>query len=117
MKLEHRKQKIAPVPVFMLRLVKYGLLSLILLIVSLVIGTLGYHFLGNFEWLDSFLESCMILSGMGPIGPLKSEEVKYFSSLYALYSGIAFLSVSALFLAPIIHRLLHILHFEGEDDK
>lgn len=58
----------------------------------------------------------MILTGMGPIAEMKSDQAKLFSSFYALYSGIAFLSITAIFFAPIIHRLLHILHVERDDD-
>ena len=57
----------------------------------------------------------MILTGMGPVADMKSDGAKVFSSLYALYSGVAFLSTIAVFFAPIIHRFLHILHFVPEE--
>jgi hypothetical protein len=56
----------------------------------------------------------MILTGMGPVVEMTSSSAKLFSSIYALYSGIAFLSITAVFFAPIIHRLLHILHVETD---
>ena len=59
--------------------------------------------------------ACMILTGMGPVSEMTSPSAKLFSSLYALYSGVAFLSITAVFFAPIIHRLLHILHVEQDD--
>lgn len=52
---------------------------------------------------------------MGPVAEMVSDSAKVFSSLYALYSGIAFLSVTAVFFAPIIHRILHVLHVEQEE--
>jgi hypothetical protein len=57
----------------------------------------------------------MILTGMGPVAEMKSATAKIFSSIYALYSGVAFLSITAVFFAPIIHRILHILHVEEID--
>ena len=60
--------------------------------------------------------SCMILTGMGPVEEMKSTGAKIFSSLFALYSGVAFLSITAVFFAPIVHRLLHILQVEKNDD-
>lgn len=69
------------------------------------------------SWLDSFHMACMILTGMGPTIEIKSTVGKLFSSFYALYSGIAFLSITAVFFAPIIHRILHILHVEDNDKK
>ncbi|HNJ57910.1 MAG TPA: hypothetical protein PLH33_02660 [Chitinophagaceae bacterium] len=79
---------------------------------SVLIGTLGYHHFGKIGWLDSFHMACMILTGMGPVIEMQSVSAKIFSSLYALYSGIAFLSLTAVFFTPIIHRLLHILHID-----
>jgi hypothetical protein len=58
----------------------------------------------------------MILTGMGPVEEMKSTGAKIFSSLFALYSGVAFLSITAVFFAPIVHRLLHILQVEKNDD-
>jgi len=114
MKLEHRMQKVASPRQFFLRLGTYGLFSLFLITFSIGIGVSGYHFLGQLNWLDSFHMSCMILTGMGPVAEMTTKSAKIFSSLYALYSGVAFLSIAAVFFAPIIHRLLHILHVEKD---
>jgi hypothetical protein len=48
---------------------------------------------------------------------MDSDAAKWFSSFYALYSGVAFLSITAVFFSPIIHRLLHILQVETEDES
>lgn len=115
MKLERRTQKLAPLPHFYLRVFRYGLFSLLLILISAGLGTVGYHYFCQLNWLDSFYMSCMILTGMGPTSEITSAEGKLFSSFYALYSGVAFLSITAVFFAPIIHRLLHILHIENND--
>jgi hypothetical protein len=117
MKLENRKQKVATLPQFLLRLGRYGLFALVLISFSVIIGTVGYHHFGQFSWIDSFYMACMILTGMGPVKEMPSSDAKIFSSLYALYSGIAFLSITAVFFAPIIHRLLHILHIDQEENE
>jgi hypothetical protein len=116
MKLEHRKQKVASFPQFLIRLGRYALVSAILIIFSVCIGTLGYHHFGQLKWLDSFHMSCMILTGMGPVAEMRTDSAKIFSSVFALYSGVAFLSITAVFFAPIVHRLLHILHVERDED-
>ena len=113
--MEHKKQKIAARKTFIKRLIRYGFFAFLLVAVSVAIGTFGYHFIGGTNWVDSFHMACMILTGMGPVEPMKSDAAKLFSSVYALYSGVAFLSITAVFFAPIIHRLLHILHVEDED--
>lgn len=117
LKLENRKEKVVPLKPFLIRLSRYGLFSLLLIIFSVGIGMLGYHHFGNLNWINSFHMSCMILTGMGPVAEMSTNPAKLFSSFYALYSGIAFLSITAVFFAPIIHRLLHILQVErnGED--
>ena len=117
LKLENRKEKVVPLKPFLIRLGRYGLFSLLLIIFSVGMGMLGYHHFGNLNWINSFHMSCMILTGMGPVAEMSTNPAKLFSSFYALYSGIAFLSITAVFFAPIIHRLLHILQVErnGED--
>ena len=117
MKLENRKQKVTPLPHFLFRLGRYGLFALGLIVFSVLLGTLGYHHFGQISWLDSFHMACMILTGMGPVVEMTSPSAKIFSSFYALYSGVAFLSITAVFFAPIIHRLLHILHVEQDDSE
>lgn len=116
MKLENRRQKVTSFPQFLFRLGRYGLFAFALIIFSVLLGTLGYHYFGQIPWLDSFHMACMILTGMGPVMEMNSDSEKIFSSLYALYSGVAFLSITTVFFAPVIHRLLHILHVE-QDEK
>lgn len=114
--LEHRRQKLLPWPKFILRLSTYLAFSLGVIAISLILGILGYHFVGKLNLLDSFYMSCMILTGMGPITDMPSAGAKIFSSFYALYSGIVFLSITAVFFTPIIHRILHILHMENDNE-
>jgi hypothetical protein len=117
MKLENRKEKVTPMHQFFFRLGRYALFAFGLIVISVLFGTLGYHHFGEISWLDSFHMTCMILTGMGPVIEMKSDSAKIFSSLYALYSGVAFLSITAVFFAPIVHRLLHILHVEHDQEE
>lgn len=112
MTLEHRTQKVVSFPRFLLRMGRYGLFALILISFSVLFGAWGYNYFAHLPWLDSFYMACMILTGMGPVVELSAPQAIIFSSIYALYSGIAFLSITAVFFAPIVHRLLHILHVD-----
>ena len=116
MRFEHRKQNVLPFRYFILRLLRYALFAFALILFSVGMGVLGYHHFGKLNWLDSFHMACMILTGMGPVETMVTNDAKIFSSLYALYSGIAFLSITAVFFAPVMHRLLHILQVEPEKD-
>ena len=80
---------------------------------SLAVGMCGYHFLERLPWIDALLNASMILGGMGPVDPLKTSAGKLFASFYALYSGLAIISVAGLLLAPVVHRLLHKFHVDN----
>jgi hypothetical protein len=115
MKLENKNQRPASFRRFIIRILRYNIFAFSLVVFSIGIGTLGYHYFSDLKWVDSVHMSSLILTGMGPVVEIKTIYAKLFSSFYALYSGIAFLSITAVFFAPIIHRLLHILHVEDED--
>lgn len=91
--------------------------SLLILTLSLGIGTGGYHFLGKLSWIDSFLNASMILTGMGPVDHLDTRPGKLFSACYALFSGVSFLTFVAVLFTPIYHRFLHRFHLSIEDDE
>lgn len=92
-----------------------GAIGGLLILVSLIVGMLGYHVFENLSWLDSLLNASMILSGMGPVNPVQTDAGKLFASFYALYSGIVPLAAAGVLAAPIFHRFLH--HFHLEDEK
>ena len=78
---------------------------------------LGYHLAEGMDWVDSFVNAAMILSGMGPIGELKSTGGKVFAGCYALYSGLVLVLASGVVLAPVVHRMLHRFHVEDGGDR
>ena len=111
---EHHKQPLASKKVFVQRLTRNGWIGLLLLIFSLGIGMLGYHFLENLSWIDSLLNASMILGGMGPVTPLQTNAGKIFASFYAIYSGVILLASVGILIAPIFHRFLHRFHLADE---
>jgi len=88
-----------------------------LLALGLGIGMLGYHFFEELDWLDAFVNAAMILSGMGPLAPLQTSTGKLFAGCYALFSGLLFLTVAGIILAPLAHRLMHKFHLEAVEGK
>ena len=80
----------------------------------MLVGILGYHYLGNLGWVDSILNAAMILTGMGPVDPMKHTVGKLFASFYALFSGIVFLSSIAVLVSPLVHQFMFKLHVEEE---
>ena len=90
-------------------------LALAIMAVALGIGVAGYHFMAGLPWIDALLNASMILTGMGPVDVLRSNAAKVFASLYALFSGVVFISLMGLLLSPIAHRVLHKFHLSDED--
>ncbi len=95
---------------FYRRVAKRALLVFCILLVCLAAGMVGYHHFEAMGWTDSFVNAAMILSGMGPIGELKTHDGKIFAGCYALFSGVVFLTSVGLLLAPAFHRGLHKFH-------
>ena len=84
---------------------------------SLLAGMAGYHYIEGMEWIDAFANASMILSGMGPLGPLQTRGGKLFAGFYALYSGLALILATGIIFAPVVHRMLHRFHLETEERK
>jgi hypothetical protein len=107
---EHRFRPLASRWIFIRRLAwNVGLASVIIL-GSLGVGVLGYRRLEGLSWIDSLLNASMILGAMGPVDPVRTIAGKLFASFYALYSGLVFVVVTGIILAPAAHRMLHSFH-------
>ncbi len=109
---EHRYEPLLSRPLFFRRVLKHAMLAFALILIALSIGVLGYHSLQGLSWIDSLLNASMILGGMGQIDPIYNVSAKIFASFYSLFSGIAFLGISSVAIAPVAHRFLHNLHLE-----
>jgi hypothetical protein len=113
---EHHQQPLLPRQLFLRRVGRFAAAALLLVGISWVIGILGYRLLEGFSWIDSILNAAMILGGMGPVNPLKTDAGKLFASFYALFSGIVFLVSVGVLVVPILHRLLHQFHLQADQD-
>ena len=117
MKLEHKTERLIPIQRFLIRVFRFGFFAFLLIVISEIIAVVGYHQLCQLTWIDSFHMSSLILMGMEPVAEMKTDSAKIFSSFYALYSGVAFLTISAVFFTPLVHRLLHILQLEKNEES
>jgi hypothetical protein len=112
---EHKSQKLLPIHQFYRRVLKNIMVALVILSVSLVIGVAGFCLSAKSSVIDAFHNSCMLLSGMGPVLNITNVTGKVFSSFYALFSGVVFITNIGVILAPVMHRLFHRLHLEDND--
>jgi hypothetical protein len=109
---EHRKQPLASRVTFYQRVLKNIVFALLIMLICLLIGIAGYHYTADIPWIDAMHNASMILSGMGPVVEINTVAGKWFSSCYALFSGVVFIGNVGLILAPSIHRIFHRLHLE-----
>ena len=114
LRFEHRKQPLVSKQSFVKRLVFAAVLSTVLLAVWTVVGMIGYHALAGLGWVDAFLNSAMIVGGMGPVDVLNNQPAKVFAGFYAIFSGVIFLSVFGLLIGPVFHRFLHRFHLDTD---
>jgi len=111
-----RFKKLPPRKHFLTRLAKNFIVAMGLLLMSLLIGMWGYHHYMGLGFADSLINASMILSGMGPVDHADTDGAKIFASFYALYSGVAFISSMAFLFVPIVHRFLHKVHLDIENN-
>jgi hypothetical protein len=118
---ENKREQLASPKVYHTRILRHFLKAMFILLLCLSAGAAGYWLLiPKFDWYDSFLNASMILSGMGPIiePSIKlSEAAKVFASVYAIFSGIAFITTFGILIAPTAHRFFHKIHLESKDQE
>lgn len=110
---EKRHEPLAPARKFLIRLARSIFCGLILVATALYIGMLGYHFFEKMSWVNAFANAAMILSGMGPFGPLATNAGKIFAGFYALFCGLTFILIMGIIFGPLLHRFFHKFHLEG----
>ena len=86
----------------------------VLLVISLLMGMAGYEYFEGLPWRDAFLNSAMLMGGMGPVDAPQTDGGKLFAGLYALYAGLVLLVAVALLLTPLVHRMMHKFHWERD---
>ena len=111
---EHHTKPLLLRKVYYQRLVRHAVLGVIVIIVSLSLGMIGYHVFEKLPWVDAFVNAAMILSGMGPVATLQTDAGKIFAGCYALFSGLTLVAILGIIFAPVVHRFLHKFHLEDE---
>ena len=111
---EERHERPLPRALFVRRMLRHGGYATVLVAGSLGLGVFGYMTTAHLLFIDALLNSAMLLGGMGPVGPIEGTGAKLFAAFFALYSGLIFLLVAGILLAPVFHRVLHFLHWRAE---
>ncbi len=114
---EHYKQPLLSNQEFMLRMLRSAGTSLLVLSGTITTGTLAFHFLEDLAWIDAFLNSVLIMTGLGTVSIINTAAGKIFTSIYAIFSSLAFFGVIVILVAPILHRLLHHFHLDIDSQE
>ena len=114
-RLERCEEQLLSKGEFYKRLIIFGLLSLGIILFSLSIGVAGYMIFEGMSPIDAFLNSAMLMGGMGPVDKLSTDTGKIFGGLYAMFCGFILIFSIAIFMTPIFHRMLHLFHLEGKN--
>jgi hypothetical protein len=96
-------------------MLRHGLLAVFMTLASIVIGMAGYVYFEDLPWRDAFLNTAMLMGGMGPVDSPKTDGGKMFAGLFALYAGLVFLLVASVVVAPVLHRVMHHFHWAEKE--
>ena len=99
---------------FFKRVLLHAAAAITLLLLSLLLGMVGYEYFEHLAWRDAFLNAAMLMGGMGPVDAPQTDGGKLFAGLYALYAGLVFLVAAGLIFAPAVHRLMHRFHWQQD---
>ncbi|HEY3112434.1 MAG TPA: hypothetical protein VGJ62_01970 [Gemmatimonadaceae bacterium] len=102
---------------FLLRMLRNATIAIGVIVIGLLVGMSGYHWLGRLGWEESFYYASMILSGEGPppdpqLTGAALLHLHIFAGFYALFSGVTFITMVGVLFAPALHRFLHRFHLE-----
>lgn len=114
MPYEHRGTPPLARKAFIFRFLRHALIALVLVVGSLFFGMEGYHHFEGLRWTDAYLNAAMLLGGMGPVNDPQTFGGKIFAGCYALFAGLVFIFVTGVLFAPVLHRILHRLHWEKD---
>ena len=115
-RFETRRQPIVSRRKFIVRMAIAIGLWIVLTLLGLAIGIAGYAGFEGMSFVDAYVNAAMILSGMGPLGELKTTAGKVFAGSYAILSGLIIVIATGFVLAPIFHRILHRFQVETRED-
>jgi hypothetical protein len=110
---ENRRQTPLKRSEFYFRLLRHMLVAAAVLLVSVVIGIIGYKCIIGLKWLDAFYVTNMVITTEGTIINVNTPLEKLFVSLLSIYAFIIFLVAMGVIFSPLLHRLLHAFWHAG----
>ena len=108
-----------PIPMrrFIQRMVTHSAFAIAVVMLSLGVGMTGYMRFEHMDWREAFLNTAMLLGGMGPVDTPKTPNGKLFAGCFALYAGLVVLFIIGILMAPVLHRFLHRFHWADKGSQ
>ena len=100
---------------FVVRMVRFVIFAIAFEVVVILIGSLGFHYIGGLSWLDGALNATMVITGNGPVFEPRTDVAKLFQIIFSLGGVIGFILILSVMLAPMLHRVLHHFHMAPDD--
>ena len=112
---EHRSKRPLSRPAFLRRMLRHLAAAGCVLVLSLAVGMLGFEHYQAMDWPSAFMNASLFLGGLGPLEDPETTAGRVFVGIFSLYSGLVFVLAVAIIAAPLLHRLLHIFHWDEKD--
>ena len=100
---------------FYKRLFSHFLVLALIVLVSLIVGVLGFMYFENASLHMAFLNSSLLLAGLGLIEKPVTPVGHWFVGFYGLYAGLIFIISLGILITPAIHRVIHTLHWSDDN--
>ncbi len=117
---EHKSQRLISRKQFLFRLLRHFFLAFVIIVITLTVGVVGYQVWGGGGTLhDAILNAAFVMGGLGIVEVPESANGKLFYAFYGIFVGLSFAASVGIVLAPVAHRVLHLLHLDdsGIDDS
>lgn len=113
---ESRTERVISRRRFVVRVLTHLLLALAFVLATLLCSIVGYMWIEDgAHWHDVALNMAMIASGIGPTMLPATVQGKIFLALYSAYISFVFVAVLGLVMAPVLHRIIHVFHLDGDE--
>jgi len=109
---ERYRQPLLALPLFIRRVIRCVLLSLFLMGITVFVGSVGFHYLERWLWLDAILNSVLVMAGCGLIRGITNPVAKIFASFYTVFSTTVYFSLLIILISPLLHRFVHVFRLE-----
>ncbi|MGG4604283.1 two pore domain potassium channel family protein [Paenalcaligenes sp. Me131] len=99
---------------FLKRMFLHTLAALLLIFLVFIFGVLGQVAVEDISLHDAFLNTALLLGGIGTHSMPQSIAGKLFIAVYGFITGLLFLASIGVILAPVAHRIMHKFHLDED---